>query len=204
MKVQDWLIAGLIGVALASPAQADGEVPRHWIARIGIHPVHPKPDGHSEFEVDSDAGFSLGATYLFSEHWALELFAAFPRPHELHDATGDRVGSFEMIPASATVQYHIADAAGRMRAYVGIGVGYATLGSEHTKASLAGRRLDLDDAAGVTAAVGLDMDIRPNWFVNIDARWLDVDSTLDLAGRASGRLEIDPYLFGLSIGRRLR
>lgn len=204
MNRQAWLIAFLIGLPLSDAARADSEVPRHWIARIGIHPVQPKPDGHAEFEVDGDAGFSLGATYLFSKHWALELFAAFPRPHELHDADGDRAGSFEMIPMTATVQYHISDASGRMRAYVGVGVGHASIGSERTKGSLEGLNLDIDDASGVTAAVGLDMDIGPRWFVNIDARWLDLNSSLQLQGRGRERFVIDPYLFGMSIGRRLR
>ena len=204
MKMQQWLVAGVIGIALASPVRASDEVPRHWIARIGIHPVHPKPDGHRDFEVGSDAGFSLGATYLFSRHWALELFAAFPRPHELHDAAGDRAGSFKMIPASATVQYHITDTAGRVRGYAGVGVAHASIGSERTRGSIAGRMLDIDDASGVTAAVGLDMDLGRKWFVNIDARWMDLDSTLQLDRAARGRLELDPYLFGLSIGRRLR
>ena len=204
MKRQKWLVAVLIGLALANSARADNEVPRHWIARIGIHPVHPKPDGNSEFEVDGDAGFSLGATYLFSKHWALELFAAFPRSNELHDADGARVGSFEMIPMTATVQYHVSDAAGRMRAYAGVGLGHASIGSEQTKGPLAGQNLDIDNATGVALAAGVDMNIGSLWFVNIDARWIDLDSSLKLQGRASDALVLDPYLFGLSIGRRLR
>lgn len=203
MKAQQWLVAGVVGLVLASPARADSEVPRHWIARIGIHPVHPKPDGNGTFEVDSDAGFSLGATYLFSKHWALELFAAFPRPHELH-RDDESVGSFEMIPTTATVQYHVTDASGRMRAYLGIGVGHASIGSEQTRASLAGRNLEIDDASGVTAAAGIDMDIGSRWFVNLDARWLDLNSTLQLDAGGDQRFIIDPYMFGLSIGRRLR
>jgi outer membrane protein len=141
---------------------------------------------------------------LFSKHWALELFAAFPRQHELHDANEDRVGSFEMIPTTATVQYHVSDQRGRMRAYVGVGFGYASIGSEHTKGSLAGRDLEVEDASGVAVAAGLDMDIGRRWFVNLDARWIDLNSTLQLQGRGSERLVLDPYLFGLSIGRRLR
>lgn len=203
MKAQQWLVAGVVGLALASPVRADSDVPRHWIARIGIHPVHPKPDGNGRFEVGSDAGFSLGATYLFSKHWALELFAAFPRPHELH-VEDERVGSFEMIPMTATVQYHISDASGRMRAYVGVGIGHASVGSEQTRASLAGQDLEIDDASGVTAAAGIDMDIGTKWFVNLDARWLDLNSTLQLDGGGNQRFIIDPYMFGLSIGRRLR
>lgn len=204
MHGRKWLGAFLIGLAVVGPAQAESDVPRHWIARIGIHPVNPKPDAHRDFEVDGDAGFSLGATYLFSKHWALELFAAFPRPHELHEANGDRVGSFEMIPTTATVQYHISDSAGRMRAYVGVGVGHASVGSERTRGALAGRALDIDDASGVAAAAGLDMDIGSRWFVNVDARWVDLSSTLQLDHGRSERLELDPYMFGLSIGRRLR
>lgn len=204
MKRQKWLVAFLIGLSLTSAVRADSEVPRHWIARIGIHPVHPKPDGNSEFEVDGDAGFSLGATYLFSKHWALELFAAFPRANELHDADGARVGSFEMIPMTATVQYHVSDASGRMRAYAGLGLGYASIGSEQTKGPLEGRSLDIDNATGAAVAAGIDMNIGSLWFVNIDARWIDLDSSLDLEGRASDALVLDPYLFGLSIGRRLR
>jgi outer membrane protein len=178
-------------------------VPRHWIARIGIHPVHPNPDANEQFQVDSAPGFSLGATYLFSKHWALELFAAFPRPHDLH-VNDERVGSFEMIPTTATVQYHVADTAGRMRAYVGLGLGHASVGSEQTRASLAGRNLEIDDATGVAIAAGIDMDIGPLWFVNLDARYVDLNSTLRLQGQGRERFIIDPYMFGLSIGRRLR
>ena len=203
MKAQQWLVACVVGLALASPARADNEVPRHWIARIGIHPVHPKPEPNGEFKTDSDAGFSLGATYLFSKHWALELFAAFPRPHELH-VDDERVGSFEMIPTTATVQYHVTDAGGRMRAYVGLGVGHASIGSEQTRASLAGRDLDIDDATGIAATAGVDMDIGSKWFINLDARWIDLNSTLQLQGSGSERFILDPYMFGLSIGRRLR
>ena len=66
------------------------------------------------------------------------------------------------------------------------------------------RQVHIDDASGVTAAAGLDMDIGRRWFVNIDARWIDLNSTLQLNGRGRERFVIDPYLFGLSIGRRLR
>lgn len=203
MNAHVWLGACVAGLALASPARADSEVPRHWIARIGIHPVHPRSEPNADFKADPHAGFSLGATYLFSKHWALELFAVFPRSHELH-IDEEPVGSFEMIPTTATVQYHVSDAGGRMRAYVGLGIGHASIGSEQTKASLAGLDLRIDDATGVAATAGIDMDIGPLWFVNLDARWIDLDSTMRLAGSGSQRFIIDPYMFGLSIGRRLR
>jgi outer membrane protein len=91
-----------------------------------------------------------------------------------------------------------------MRAYVGVGIGHASIGSEQTRASLAERNLEIDDASGVAAAAGIDMDIGTKWFVNLDARWLNLNSTMQLDAGGNQRFIIDPYMFGLSIGRRLR
>ncbi|MDY6946219.1 MAG: OmpW family outer membrane protein, partial [Pseudomonadota bacterium] len=189
---------------LATSARADDPVPRHWIARVGVHPINPKPDSHTEFTVDNAAGVSLGATYLMTKHWAVELFSAFPKAHDVHDADGARAASFSMVASSATLQYHITDASGIFRAYAGAGVSYAQIGGERTRASLDGQTLQLDDSTGLAAAIGLDMDLGSKWFVNVDARWMDIDSSIRIDGAPRGTLELDPYMFGLSIGRRLR
>jgi outer membrane protein len=204
MNTRAALLACLVVAALAPAAHANDEVPRHWIARIGVHPVDPKPNNHEEFYVENAAGLSLGATYLFTKHWALELFSAFPAANEMHDAANTRVARFTMIPSSATLQYHITDASGTFRAYAGAGVSYAHVGSETTKGSLAGRSLDLEDSTGLSAAIGLDMYLGSKWFVNLDARWMDIDSSMSIDGQPRGTLELDPFLFGLSVGRRLR
>lgn len=204
MNTRAVLLGCLIAATLATSAYADGQVPRHWIARIGVHPVDPKPSNHPELAVDNASGLSAGATYLLTKHWAIELFAAFPAGFDLHDADGARAARFSMHPASATVQYHITDASGIFRAYAGVGVSYADLSNERTQGPLGGQRLQLDDSTGLAAAVGLDMDLGSKWFVNIDARWMDIDSSMTIDGVSRGALEVDPYMFGLSIGRRLR
>lgn len=204
MNTRAALLGCLMAATLATSAQADEQVPRHWIARVGVHPVDPKPNNHSEFAVDNAAGVSLGATYLFTNHWALELFSAFPAGFDVHDADGTRAARFTMIPSSATLQYHISDSSGVFRAYAGAGISYAHFGEEQTKATLSGQTLNLDNSTGFAAAVGLDMDLGSKWFVNIDARWMDIDSSMKIDGAPRGSLELDPYMFGLSIGRRLR
>lgn len=204
MKALTLLMGCILSLALHSHAQAEEPVSRHWIARIGVHPISPTPDSHPDFKIDNAAGISLGATYLFTRHWGLELFGAFPPALGLHNPQGGRIGTFEMMPTSATVQYHIADQGERFRAYAGIGVSYANIGRARTKGLLAGTALELDDSTGVAAAVGLDMNVDSKWYVTVDARWMDVDSDMKLNGIGGQRLQIDPYLFGLSIGRRLR
>lgn len=204
MNTPALLCGCLIAMTLATSARADDQVPRHWIARIGIHPITPKPNNHPDFTVDNAAGVSLGATYLLTKHWAVELFAAFPQPNDVRDANGIGSARFSMVPSSATLQYHITDASGIFRAYAGVGLSYARLSGERTKASLGGQSLQLDDSTGLAAAIGLDMDLSSKWFVNVDARWMDIDSSMQIGGAPRGTLELDPYMFGLSLGRRLR
>ena len=204
MNTRAVLLSFLIAATLATSAHADEGVPRHWIARIGVHPIDPKPTNHSEFSVDNASGLSLGAPYLLTKHWAVELFAAFPAGFDIHDADDTRAARFTMVPSSATLQYHITDSSGIFRAYAGAGVGYSNLSGEQTKATLSGQTLALDDSVGLAAAIGLDMDLGSKWFVNIDARWMDIDSSMNIDGMPRGTLELDPFMFGLSIGRRLR
>jgi len=204
MKRQSLCWIGLAMLGCATYAHADSQDTRHWIARIGVHPISPKPNNHPEFHVDNSNAVSLGATYLFTKHWGLELFGTVPAEHDLLDAAGERVGAFDMLPLTATIQYHVSDANGRIRAYAGAGVSYASFGDERPKGALAASRLQLGSSVGPAAAVGLDMNMGSRWFVNVDARWFDIDSELKLNAASRGRLELDPYAFGLSIGRRLR
>ena len=204
MNTRAALLGCLIAVTLAASARADDQVPRHWIARIGVHPVNPQPDNHHEFTVDNAAGLSFGTTYLFTRHWAVELFSAFPPAHDVHDADGMRAAHFSMVPSSVTLQYHVTEASGTFRAYAGAGLSYAHLSGEQTHSSLSGQTLELNDSSGFSAVLGLDMNLGSRWFVNVDARWMDIDSSMKIDGAPRGRLELDPYMFGLSLGRRLR
>lgn len=182
---------------------ADAEDTRHWIARVGVHPIAPQLHPHPRFEVSNGVAASLGTTYLFSKHWAVEWFATLPVEHTLsvddHDA-----GRFDLLPTTLSVQYHFIDAGDRMRAYAGLGIAYANLLDEHTNGALAARTLALDHSTGIAALVGLDMNLGSRWFASVDARWFDIDSRIRIDGVDAGHLHLDPYALGLSIGRRLR
>jgi outer membrane protein len=204
MKRQTFYLIGLAILTSGLQAHADSPDTRHWIARIGVHPIDPKPNSHPEYRVDNAVAVSLGATYLFTKHWGLELFGAAPAEHDVRDLAGERVGTFDLLPLATTMQYHVSDARDRIRAYAGAGVAYAAIRNEKTMGSLATSRVQLDRSIGLTAAIGLDMNMGSRWFVNIDARWFDIDADMKVDGQQRGRLELDPYALGLSIGRRLR
>ena len=194
----------LVGFAMMlAIGSAHAEDTRHWIARVGVHPIAPQLHAHPSFEVSNGVATSVGATYLFSRHWALEWFAALPVEHTL-SVDGHDAGRFDLLPTTLSVQYHFIDAGERIRAYAGLGVAYANLLDEHTNGALAARALALDHSTGVAALVGLDMNLGSRWFASVDARWFDIDSRVRIDGVDAGYVQLDPYALGLSIGRRLR
>jgi outer membrane protein W len=200
MRFTPLLVAGALALAPQPALQAqDASLPR-WVIRVGVHPLNPDPDAHVDYSLDSSAGFSVGTTYLFTNHWAVEVFAAFPKSIDMRDADGTRIASFKTIPLAATVQYHVADPSGTLWAYVGAGVSHAMFTDEHTSGTLEGQAIRLPDSTGLTAVAGLDLKLGSKWFASVDARWMDIDTAMN----ATNPLSIDPFLFGLSVGRRFR
>ena len=183
---------------------AQGQESAHWLLRAGLHPVQPKPDGHSLLSVGDGVAATLAATYMMSPHWGIELMTALPVEHDVKLKSGGQVGNVKHVPPTLSLQYRFLEPAGRMRAYVGVGLNYTRFISEHTTGAWAGSKLELDRSYGPAAQVGFDMDIGETSFIGIDARWFDIDSNATLNGTGLGTLQIDPYAVGLTIGKRLR
>ena len=204
MHTRAILLGCFLAMALVTSAHADDAPSSRWLARIGVHPIQPQAHNHSEFIADNTAGLSLGATYLLTRHWGVEVFSVFPAGIDIHDADKSRAAHFSLIPSSVTLQYHIGRDDGRFRAFAGGGFSYARIYSERGKAALRGEALEIGDSTGLAAVIGLDMNLGSKWFVNVDARWMDIDSSMNIGGKPRGVLELDPVLFGLSVGRHLR
>jgi outer membrane protein len=140
---------------------------------------------------------------MATERWGVEVFAALPVSHDITLLDTGKVAEVKQLPSTASLQYHFFDPNGRIRGYVGAGLSYTTFMDESTSGALTGTDLQLDSSLGPAAQAGLDFDLGRAWFVSIDARWFDIDTAARLDGARLGTLEIDPYAFGMSIGRRL-
>lgn len=194
-------IALLLGVGICT-AQAQ-ESPQ-WILRAGVHPLQPKPRNHAQLNVGNGAAITFAATYMASERWGMEVFAALPASHDVTLRDTGKVAELKQLPSTVSVQYHFFDPNSRIRAHVGVGLNYTTFMDESTTGALSGTDLQLDSSPGPAAQVGLDFDLGHDWFVSIDARWFDIDAPVHLNGTGIGTLEIDPYALGMSLGRRLQ
>lgn len=187
-----------IGCAgLAGAAQAEG-----WLFRVGGHYVEPKANNHSIVNVDPSQSLTFDVTYQYSPRWSVELLAALPFKHDINlNANGSRVAEVKQLPPTLTVQYNFRPDA-KVRPYVGLGANATLFFDEKTSGALAGSRLSLANSFGAAAQVGVDVDVRENWFLSFDARWIDIDTRAKLSGASLGTVHIEPVTLGLSFGHR--
>jgi len=187
----------LIGLAQSARAQDVGE----WTVRAGFHSIEPKSSNHALVGVEDTIGLTFSATYMFTPNFGVELLGGLPFLHDITLNGGGAVGETELLPPTLSAQYHF-NPYGHVRPYLGAGINYTLFSGERTWGALQGTKLELDSSFGAAAQVGIDIDVIPDWFINVDARWFDIDTDAKLDGIAFGTIEIDPYAVGVTIGRR--
>ena len=193
------LSGALLGLASWSTAMAHEQ--GDWLVRFGGSNVDPKSDNHSIVEVDGAASVTFNFSYLLTPNWAVELLAALPFKHDINLIGGDEVGSTKHLPPTLSVQYHFLPEAA-IQPYVGVGINYTNFFDEDTSGALAGTRLSLDDSWGWAAQVGVDFPLNERWFLNLDVRWIDIETSAKLDGAGIGTVEIDPVVYGAHLGVR--
>ena len=172
-----------------------------WIVRTGFHSIQPKSRNHALVEVEDQTGLTFNVTYMFAPNWGVELLGALPFSHEITLNGAGVVAEANQLPPTLSAQYHF-NPNGRVRPYVGAGLNYTFFFDERTYGALLGTKLELEPSFGPAAQLGVDVDFDSSWFINIDARWFDIDADAKLDGADLGAVEIDPYAFGISVGYR--
>ncbi|MFO7306248.1 MAG: OmpW family outer membrane protein [Gammaproteobacteria bacterium] len=191
------VLTGATLLAMSSATHA-GE----WLLRGGVHAVDPKSGNHAVVSVDSAESLSFGVTYLYNERWGVEVLGALPFSHDIHlRADNSKVAKTRHLPPTVSVQYHLAPRA-KIRPYIGVGVNGTIFFDEKTRGALADEKLSLDSSFGFAGQLGADFMLNDSWFINIDARWIDIDTRAKLSGASIGTVAIDPLVLGVSVGWR--
>jgi outer membrane protein len=216
------LMIGLLALSSAAQALEAGD----WIIRGGATYVDPNDDSDeiealgvpvpgTGVDVDSDTSFGFTIGYMMTDNWGIELLAATPFKHNIgpNDVTAallgssSSIGSTKHLPPTLSVNYHFQPKAS-WRPYVGLGVNYTYFFSEDTSGAVeaAGYSdLELDSSWGLAAQAGIDIDLTKNIFLNLNARYIDIDTDAKITGFGLPTLtvdnvEIDPWVFSIGIG----
>ena len=188
------LSVGFAGTAIAFE-------PGDWLVRVGASYVSPASDNHEVVSVESATSMTFNFSYMMTDVWALELLAAYPFKHDLELQDGAKVGSTKHLPPTLSIQYHFSPTS-QLQPYVGFGINYTNFSSEKTTGLLEGTELSLGDSWGLAGQIGFDVLINDDWFFNLDARYIDIETKAILDDVSLGKVEVDPWIFGAHIGFR--
>lgn len=164
--------------------------------------------------VDNSFMPEIDATYMATDHIGFELIASTTR-HHADGRTGTtgaigRLASTWVLPPTLTAQYHFAPAS-HVRPYVGAGLNYTIFWNEKASSALekavGPTRVHMTDSFGWAAQAGIDVELTRKVFLNLDVKYIDIDTTTRLRTTAAGtqqvRLHLDPLVFGVGLGLRL-
>jgi outer membrane protein len=214
--------AGLIAL-IAGPALA--YEPGTFILRGGVGTIDPKShslkfsDGIDDvtISVDRSTSMTLTGTYMINENWAIDVLAALPFKHDIK-ATVDvgagpetaKIADTKQLPPTVSFQYHFKPDAD-FQPYVGLGLNWTRFSDTKLVSGMIDEdvnELCLDNSLGVAAQFGGDWKVGERTVVNLDVRWIDIDSDISVAGAAFdgkekiGTAQIDPWSYALSLGYR--
>jgi len=208
--MKSFVLAGLALGLVSTVATAGDVAAGDWLVRVGYHTVNPKSDnasvlgGTDNLNVGQDSALTFNVSYFFTDAIAVELQAATPFNHDISVDGAGKVGATKHLPPTLNVQYHFD--LGAWKPYVGAGVNWTIFFDENTTGVLAGADLDLDDSFGLDVQLGVDYSIGNNWFLNAEARWIDIDSDAVITNFAptpvAFTVEIDPFVYALTVGRK--
>ena len=198
-KIQSATLLAAVAAATlgAQPALAGkGDI----ILRGGVHAVNPKSDNSPIVNVDEGYSPSINLTYFLSDNWAIDVLGALPFKHDVNlNATGAQVAELKHLPPTVSLQYHFLPNGAVFRPYVGAGFNYTLIFDEKTRGPLAASTLSLDNSSGVAAQIGADFALNEKWAINVDLRWIDIDTDARLGATSLGTVEVDPFVFGLTV-----
>ncbi|MES2097169.1 MAG: OmpW family protein [Pseudomonadota bacterium] len=165
----------------------------------------------SDLGVSNSVMPEVDFTYMVTNHIGAELILATTK----HDVTGrgsisalGKVADTWVLPPTLTVQYHFAPDA-KVRPYVGVGVNYSIFYSSKAapslNAALGSTAVKLDDSFGYALQAGVDVDITPKVFLNLDVKYIDMTTTARLTSGGTlrtSKVNINPIVAGIGVGFR--
>ena len=202
MNRRYWRSALAVAALVVSAPLAQAHEQGDWIVRVGLGNVDPKSNNGDIASVDSGAMLVFNGTYMLTNTVGVELLASAPFSHDIDlAADGTKVGETKHLPPTLSLQYHF-DTVGDFDPYVGVGINYTLFFDEKTVGPLQGGDLDLDNSFGAAAQLGFDYQLTESMSLNLDARWIKIETDARLNGADLETVEIDPLVYSVTVGWR--
>ncbi|MCW2315521.1 outer membrane protein [Rhodoblastus acidophilus] len=147
----------------------------------------------------SDNGIpEVDFTYFFTKNIAAELIAGVTHHRLTAGGSNVALANTTLLPPTLTLQYHFA--LGQLDPYVGVGVNYTWfLG---TKSPALNGVVNIHSAVAPAFQFGADYYLTKNWLVNVDAKYIMLETDANVGGHNNLQLKVNPWIVGAGIGYR--
>lgn len=198
------LALGVCAMAMAmsvtTPAVAapGGEQEGPWLVRMRA--VHMNVDNGTsrgvDLELDDKTFPEIDFSYFFTPNLAAELILTYPQKHDV-DLNGAGIGSIKHLPPTLLLQYHFMPQ-NKFKPYVGAGLNYTRLTSVDLPSGVSVDR----NSFGLAVQAGFDYKLTRHWYLNVDVKYIDIDTEVKAGGAKLTTLQVDPVLYSVGIGYR--
>lgn len=208
------LAAAAIALAAASPALAQDFAPKEkgtWIIAGRASGVLPDESGKIvtaagvdtglDVEVSDDWMPTLGFSYFLTDNIAVEAILGTTR-HEISAVGGGAstdVHETWVLPPVVTLQYHF-NPKGKVSPYVGAGINAMIFYGGDDKN---GFSVELDNGVGAAVQAGVDIALKDQWSLNLDAKKVFFETDADINnGALKSDVTLDPWVLSVGLARR--
>jgi outer membrane protein len=198
MKKQ--MIIALAAVAAMASGSAMAFEKGDWRTTIGMTNVQPdNPVLDDNAKVDDATQLSFTGAYFFTPALALELLASLPFQHDIWVAGVDGGVTTKQLPPTLSLQWHF-NSGGTVVPYLGLGINYTKFFSTNGYGDLSDADVDLGTSTNVAVQAGLDYMFTDKLFMNVDLRYIKLESDVKVDGTKFGTAKINPTTVGVSLG----
>ena len=197
----------LAAAALAAPSLRAEEGP--WMVRLRAVALQPanKSDAISALGVPADAIHVSNKTipdvdfsYFFTKSFSAELVLTVPQEHDV-TLSGTKIGTFKHLPPTLTAQWRFLPGE-TFNPYVGAGLNLTLISDVKINVPGVGA-LDLNSSSvGLALQAGADLKVAANWYLNVDVKYVQIQSDVKLGATKVSRVKVDPMLYGVGVGYR--
>lgn len=201
-KLLNFAVLG-IAISTALPAMAQQTADGNWLVRaraVSIDFENGQSKTVKTLDIQADDRWipELDISYFFTKNIAAELVLTYPQNIDV-TIGGATKGTIKALPPSLLLQYHFTDF-GAFKPYVGAGLNYTYFSKRDN--ILNGAASVERDSWGLVGQLGFDYAFNKNWSLNLDVKYVQMDTDVYLGSSKLGKLDLNPVTWGLGIGYR--
>lgn len=194
------LAAALLAAGFLSATVAQADEGAFMVRARAVHISFDNGQNSLPVSVEADNRWipEVDFTYFFTPNFAAELVLTYPQKVDIKVA-GNAAGTIKALPPSLVLQYHVTQL-GAFKPYVGLGLNY-TLFSDRDNILDGAAEVD-SSSVGLVGQIGFDYMFSKNWGLNLDVKYVEMDTDVKVGGNTIGKLDLNPITAGVGVSYR--